>query len=173
MYFPDLGTETMIASGPKVRAVGWLSSAYPFDEGRVEEAVITKLQTLVADGWIHVASAGPHLCELCSRVRDASNVIVPSADFLYVAPAMVVHYIRDHGYEPPGAFLRAVLRCPPPPSDAYFAALEPFLDLLSPPGAPMTPKGLARSARLHREYLVKRAAMFEAEEGRPKGIFWD
>ncbi|NOU30703.1 MAG: hypothetical protein HOO96_22615 [Polyangiaceae bacterium] len=164
MYFPDLGTETMIASGLKVRAVGWLSSAYPFDEGPVDDVVLAKLETLVADGWIHAASAGPHLCELCSKVRSASNVLVPSADFLYVAPAMVVHYIRDHGYGPPGAFQRAVLRCPAPPSDAYFAALDPFLDVLS-----TTPEELAGAARSHRERLSERAK----QAARPKGMFWD
>ncbi len=152
MYFPDLGTQTMIASGPKVRAVGWLSSSHPFDQGRVDEATLAKMATLVADGWVHVVAAGPHLCELCSKVRNASNVLVPSANFLYVAPAMVVHYIRDHGYEPPGAFLRAVLRCPAPPSDAYFAAFEAFLDVLA-----MTPSELARAADSHRERLTERA----------------
>jgi hypothetical protein len=171
MYFEDMGTVCMIASGPKVRAVGWLSSAYPFDEGKVGADVMKKLEMLIEKGYVHVASAGPHLCELCENERCAANVLVPTADFLYVAPAMIVHYVRDHGYEPPGAFQRAVLRCPDPPGEAYFEALTPFLDVLSPPGRPMTRAQFARCAERHRENLVRRIELLEADKASRKGFF--
>ena len=124
----------------------------------MDEAVLAKLTLLIDDGWVHVAAGGPHLCELCGNARDAENVLVPSPDFLYVAPAMIIHCVRDHGYEPPGAFCRAVQRCPEPPGAAYFEAITPFLDVLSPPGKPYTPAQLAKFAASHRERLAARSA---------------
>ena len=33
-YFPDLGTVTMAAAGPHVRAIGWLDADYAYETGR-------------------------------------------------------------------------------------------------------------------------------------------
>jgi hypothetical protein len=59
-------------------------------------------------------------------MRDSGNVLVPSGEILYAAPAMVVHYIEAHNYQPPAAFIEAVLRCPVPPQPAYYNALRTF-----------------------------------------------
>src|SRR3712207_9113012 len=43
-------------------------------------------------------------------VRGSANLFVPTEGFVYVAPAMILHYIRDHRYAPPEQFRTAVDR---------------------------------------------------------------
>src|SRR5262249_46536575 len=126
VWFPDLGTSCQIASGPRVRAVGWLSVEHEFTKGAVTRPALDALRTLVSEGYCPVALAGPHTCEVCCRVHDSANVLVPSGDVLFAAPAMVTHYIEAHGYKPPDAFIEAVLACPVPPEPVYYDALRPF-----------------------------------------------
>jgi hypothetical protein len=126
VWYPDLGTTCQIASGRRVRAVGWLSAQHEFTKGQVAHRALDALHVLVSEGYCPVALAGPHLCELCSGVRESANVLVPSGDLLYAAPAMVVHYIEAHAYQPPPAFIDAIIACPVPPAPAYYDALRPF-----------------------------------------------
>ena len=53
---------------------------------------------------------GLHSCDLCDRdpVHDKRELAVPAGAVLYVAPAMIGHYIDTHGYRPPDEFIRAV-----------------------------------------------------------------
>jgi hypothetical protein len=104
VWYPDLGTTCQIASGHRVRAVGWLSAEHEFTRGQVAQPALDALRVLVSEGYCPVALAG----------------------LLYAAPAMVVHYIEAHGYQPPLAFIDAVIACPVPPDPAYYDALRPF-----------------------------------------------
>ena len=46
-FFPDLGTVTMAAAGPHVRAIGWLDVDYPYETGkRLPVGFVGRLQTL-------------------------------------------------------------------------------------------------------------------------------
>lgn len=60
------------------------------------------------------------------------NLYIPSADCVYVAPSLIVHYIEAHGYRPPDSFCRAVLDCPPNTQRCYFEAFRSALPRLSP-----------------------------------------
>jgi hypothetical protein len=131
VFFPDLGTECQIASGPRVRAIGWLAADQPFTRGPLDVPAVAAIDRLAEDGWVHVAACGWHTCEFCRVARDGRNVLVPGNDALYVAPAMVSHYMREHGYLPPAEFREAALRCPAPGSESYFAELRRFLDAIS------------------------------------------
>ena len=44
-------------------------------------------------------------------------------------PEMVVHYIEQHHYCPPGEFISAVLRSPLPNTEEYQIITEPFWHL--------------------------------------------
>lgn len=170
MYYPDLSHECQLARGPRVRAVGWLTASEPFTRGPHDPAVREHLQRLCAEGWVHVAAAGPHECELCRDAREARNVLVPSAEVLYVAPAMILHYMEVHAYLPPDEFSRAVLACPPPLSDAYDAALRRFREHFSPPDStPMTEQAFDRCMRTHREHHAERARV----DSQRKRFTWD
>lgn len=171
MHYPDLATECQIARGARVRAVGWLAEGHDFSHGDVDAKVIDALTQLRDDGWVHVASAGPHECEFCRGAREARNILVPAPDVLYVAPAMVVHYIEDHAYRPPREFLAAVLACPAPLTDAYYAELRRFVDVFSV-DHPVTADDFDRFARTHREQHASLAAERKAEAER-KRFTWD
>jgi hypothetical protein len=56
---------------------------------------------------------------------------VPDHAAVYQAPSLILHYIRSHRYHPPERFLEAVLACPEPGSEEYFAAIEKAAPQLS------------------------------------------
>jgi hypothetical protein len=132
-HFPDMATATQIASGPSVRAIGWLAAAAPYPTGETPPQFVTKLRLLVklwgastvALGW--PAAVGPHTCEMCGKVRAAGNFAVPGASVIYVAPEMVAHYVEDHLYLPPDEFVKAVFCCPLPGTPEYALAVKPFV----------------------------------------------
>ena len=171
MYYADLTNTCPIASGPRVRAVGWLASDHEFPRGEVDLGVVESLARLRDDGWVHVASAGPHACELCQRERESRNILVPAQSVVYVAPAMIVHYMADHAYRPPAEFSEAVLASPEPLTDAYYAALRRFVDVFSF-GRTMSVDDFDRYAAEHRKQYARIAADGLAEAGR-RGFTWD
>ena len=61
--------------------------------------------------------------------RQASgcrNLLVPSANAVYIAPEMILHYIRGHSYRPPAEFVEATLQCPEQGSEDFMALLGQF-----------------------------------------------
>lgn len=56
-------------------------------------------------------SRGFHVCPFCSQdAPETGNgeIHVAGTDCVYVAPALVGHYVTNHGYRPPEAFIEAV-----------------------------------------------------------------
>ena len=86
--------------------------------------------------WFPVVEMGWHACEFCSLPTarglqfsryarlGSGNLWIPTASAVYEAPAMILHYIADHGYAPPEEFIAAVLDCPPQGSRAYLTLLH-------------------------------------------------
>src|SRR4051812_16575626 len=133
-HFADLDTATQIATGPHVRAVGWLSAEHSYPEGSVSESFIARLRTLCA-GWNDSVralrwpvAAGPHTCELCKEFRTSGNLGIPADGVLFVAPEMVAHYVEKHEYLPPREFIQAVLMTPAPGTVEYAQAVKPFAE---------------------------------------------
>jgi hypothetical protein len=132
MWFQDLGTETMIASGPFVRAIGWLSDQHPFPTGDVPPEVLARIQEFCRQwgngldslGW--GLFFGFHECELCQQSMATGNVGVPAEELLYVFPEMLAHYVEVHRYAPPAEFVAAVMAAPLPGTPEYHAAVAPF-----------------------------------------------
>ena len=58
-------------------------------------------------------SLGVHECDLCppgEGPEGNGEVRIPGAPGLaYAAPSLIIHYITEHGYQPPEAFIDAVL----------------------------------------------------------------
>ena len=75
---------------------------------------------------------------------------VPTAEAVYVAPEMVVHYVTDHGYLPPDEFRRAVTDCPPQGSPEFMRLLAPYLSYFgtTPPDPLPTPAQQVRLGKL-------------------------
>lgn len=135
MYFHDLATETGIASGPRIRAIGWLSNRHSFPTGDSSEDFVKMLRVICARwgdggralGW--PCACGLHTCELCGKFHASGNVGVPTDSVLFVAPEMVLHYVEQHRYRPPQEFVDAVLSCPLPGSPEYERAVEAYVSL--------------------------------------------
>jgi hypothetical protein len=135
-YFPDMGTVTLAAAGPHVRAVGWLDADYPYATGtRLPAGFTVRLQAFATD-WATSARRlglqtflGFHECEFCSDAAGCGSFGVPAGDVLFVAPDMVGHYVAAHRYLPPEEFVAAVLETPAFGSPDYAALVERFLDV--------------------------------------------
>jgi hypothetical protein len=130
-YVPDLAPSRFGAfSLLDVSAVGWLSSEHAHTTGPVPPLLVDRLRELSDAVQEHrcavhppgtilgpVATAGVHECEFCPadgrRYTDGGELYVarsPSGGF--EAPTMIVHYIEQHSYQPPAAFITAVLAAP-------------------------------------------------------------
>ena len=108
MFIEDLSTQAYFAHGGNVRAVGWLEAGHSFPRGPVAPEFLAVLKEHVAKACQPVNFMGEHHCILCDEGpppwksrKGHRNLLVPTAGLLYVAPELVVHYIEDHGYQPP------------------------------------------------------------------------
>ena len=129
MHIDDLSNEAYFVHGARVRAIGWLEAGHPFPCGDVPADFMEALTAHVATAHQVCMFMGFHECSLCPAERPHAglrNLLVPTADLLYVAPESIVHYIKDHGYRPPDEFMAAVLACPVQKSVSYMELLKPF-----------------------------------------------
>jgi hypothetical protein len=131
-FFPDMGRETMVAWGDHVRAIGWLHPDQPYSKGAVSAEFLARLKEFVArsgdsaEALYFGGFGGFYTCEFCDRAHGINNFGVPDGDLLFVAPEMIVHYIEEHGYQPPDEFVHAVIRAPLPDTEEYQEITEPF-----------------------------------------------
>ena len=130
-HFQDL-------SGDVIRHVGWLEAGHAHAQGPVAAGDLALIERLVLHTWRPpFAANGWHDCSLCGRkpgdgplrrtiegqraILGAWQIYVPDGDVMYEAPTLILHYVEDHGYLPPEAFLRAVRRVDPRSAE-YLAA---------------------------------------------------
>ena len=134
LYFPDLGTSCQIGEGPDVRAVGWLDKAHPYPRGAVPAGFYTKLKEFADDPLQPILFFGCHECELCfwRRYAECKNLWIPAARVIYLAPAMITHYIKRHRYKPPEEFVEAVFRCPRQGSPEFMGSMRPYMHYWRP-----------------------------------------
>lgn len=129
MYYADLSQECQLGRGPDIRAVGWLDHQHPYTRGAVPKDFLETLTQHVHTAWQPVVSWGIHACELCQgkTLGTGSNVWIPTSRVVYIAPAMITHYIEVHGYQPPDEFVAAVMACPAQDSVEYRQAIQSYL----------------------------------------------
>jgi hypothetical protein len=150
----------MVGCGADVRAIGWLGEQHPYPVGPTPRAFLEALRRHLERPWQPIGMAGLHECELkgcAARIAldqlveehrrrktslvipkeakvalEARNLWIPTADAVYIAPAMVLHYVRDHAYRPPDEFIDAVLACPEQQSPEYHALTAGFVSPFDP-----------------------------------------
>jgi hypothetical protein len=125
-YFPDLslyayaqGMGNDIEGGGLDLNVGWLSAEHEFVRGQVPGGFVAAL--LVCATRPAREYRGLHSCELCDvetarKDLDGREVllgngeirVVGSDERWYTAPTLVAHYVEDHEYLPPAAFIDGV-----------------------------------------------------------------
>jgi hypothetical protein len=132
LYFPDLSPYgySMASSLPDVLNIGWLDRSEPFSKGAVPKLLVDRLKS-----WFQLARVnqmrGIHECNLCraeqwpllplqqnpsvsieGRTLFLGNweIWIPtSGGRVFASPALIVHYVEAHGYQPPGEFISAVM----------------------------------------------------------------
>ncbi|QQS41384.1 MAG: hypothetical protein IPM63_00060 [Acidobacteriota bacterium] len=131
-YYRDKSKRCMTASGPHVRAIGWLDKKHRFRKGRTSLEFREKLRKFSESASSSTFSLGwgvffgHHTCELCEKFSSGLNFGVPAGEILYVAPEMVSHYVENHRYRPPKEFVKAVLDSPLPDTREYSDAIARF-----------------------------------------------
>jgi hypothetical protein len=132
MWISDMGSVSIVAKGDHVRAVGWLALGKPFPQGRVSPDFATRLREFArlanhsSDALSFPAFGGFHTCEFCQKANDSRNLGVPYGDVLFVAPAMIAHYVEVHSYRPPQEFMSAVAAAPLPNTEEFKILAAPF-----------------------------------------------
>lgn len=133
-WFADLDYRCYftVKSGKHLRSVGWLDADHPFTRGDVSSDFLLRLEEFVRQwhdsdiSFSDMGTCGAHTCELCKETYSFGEVCVPAGPLLYVAPAMILHYIVDHHYRPPDQFIAAVMSSPLPLEPEFAAAAERF-----------------------------------------------
>ena len=108
--------------GKVYRAIGWLGNR-PISTGEVPPGFVARLIEIAFTCRKNV-TRGSFGCRYCS-MRDlrisadgkrtfplgSAEIWVPTNDStVYCAPNLVVHYVREHKYQPPQAFIDAVIQ---------------------------------------------------------------
>jgi hypothetical protein len=116
-YFADLTPHTYTPTGLRVvRNVGWLDIGHPFPKGDVPAGFVEALGRLCQNP-VHL-HRGFHVCQFCTGEaawKTSANIgngqirVRGRFGVWYAAPTMVHHYVLVHRYQPPRAFIRAVM----------------------------------------------------------------
>ncbi|MEU7928306.1 hypothetical protein [Micromonospora sp. NPDC049107] len=133
-YIPDLAPYDYYPGAPDAIAVGWLDSSMPFTEGACPRDVRDRLARLGAEPVRLMR--GYHYCQFCPGAAEPLRLIradirLPEAPDVargngeiwltavdgtnFAAPALIGHYVEEHRYLPPDAFIEAVRTGVPTP----------------------------------------------------------
>jgi hypothetical protein len=110
-----------LPGGLTLRAVGWLEQS-GFATGTVPKSCIGALVEALRGCIFSDGYRGYHTCTLCGkflpeikwkrrriRLQGHGHYLVQLGHVVYMAPALLLHYILDHSYCPPDEFLDALL----------------------------------------------------------------
>jgi hypothetical protein len=125
-YYPDLTPFEYKPDEHAMLNVGWLSKEHPFPRGPVPKAFADELRRM-AEVPVHL-TRGCHVCDFCVPPADIIAVepryedvwemfrcgngevhVRSETNIVYCAPALVIHYVSEHQYQPPSEFIAAVL----------------------------------------------------------------
>ena len=172
-WYADLGHSCMAGAGDDVRAVGWLSGKRPYPTGGVAPAFVEALRSHLISPWEPFHINGLHECDLCGwwrrstrgPVRESRNLYVPTRECVYIAPAMVLHYVIGHSYRPPDEFIEAIQHCPQQETPEYMALIAPFR-------SPFDSWVFDRAWEAKREAAHKRSQQWVRRGMCPRCEFW-
>ncbi len=130
-WFEDLSPCTAFpGEWSNLLAVGWLAKSHEYTRGAFSRELIRALGEV--NPWEPPAApTATHRCDMCapeSPIRSESGAhFIPGDGVLYVAPRMISHYMREHGYVPPPSFTKALLACRLVEEATYHAAIARHL----------------------------------------------
>jgi hypothetical protein len=119
----------LLPAGTVLCAVGWLGDQVP-SSGDTREECINRLM-LAYERILSEGTRGSHGCEICTtknqhapggrigpvihwrgralQLYGHGHYLIRSLNVVYMAPALVLHYILEHHYRPPDEFVDAVV----------------------------------------------------------------
>jgi hypothetical protein len=120
-----------LPAGTVLRAVGWLGDRVPSSGDTREECIDGLMLAYEANRVLSDGTMGWHDCEIRTtedqhkpgggsgpvihwrgrelRLYGHGHYLIRSRNVVYMAPALVLHYILDHHYRPPDEFVEAVV----------------------------------------------------------------
>jgi hypothetical protein len=118
------------SSSATVYAIGWIGSAVQSRGDTPEECIHRLLDAYEAGHRFSDGTMGLHICDVCrppvilgervphafawkgrqAWLRGHGYHLVHNGGALFVCPAMILHYIVDHQYQPPAPFVDAVVK---------------------------------------------------------------
>ena len=120
---PYRGRFAPIPSGVRAIAIGWLDATHPYTVGSVEPEFTARLFEACRVNAV-ARTRGWHPCTLCPTtgpypttatlgdqsmpLGDAEVRLLARDGTWLVAPTLILHYVTDHGYQPPQEFIEAV-----------------------------------------------------------------
>ena len=139
-FYQDLSLYCYEESGvrPGTQNIGWIDANASFPKGDTSDAFIKTLWQFCKVPVVQ--TRGFHVCRLCNMPTDiaprfefdgetlnlgsAEIRVIAKDGLIYAAPNLIFHYVKDHRYLPPQAFVDAVLSAPEPQSKEYRAHLK-------------------------------------------------
>ena len=129
-HFPDLTPYAYAPSPDPAFNVGWLDASAPFPTGPTPTAFHQKLLAYCRPQYVVRRYRGVQTCPFCAGPQTVvqvgsggeqitlgnGEIRVIGTEVVYAAPTLIYHYVVDHGYRPPQAFVEAVLAGPGPGS---------------------------------------------------------
>lgn len=134
-FFQDMSPYCYHPSGirPNTHNVGWIEATENFPIGTVPDMFLKRLWQFCKTPVVQ--TRGFHVCKLCNmptgvvplleyegetqRFGSAEIRVLGLNGLIYAAPNLIFHYVRDHRYKPPQAFVDAVLAEPGPETETY------------------------------------------------------
>jgi hypothetical protein len=114
--------DGFLPKGLRLCAVGWIEKP-GFSTGAVPDDCIEALVVAHAKAIVRDGTRGIHSCAICSRTRPRirwrdqtvhllgyGHYLVQLGEMVYMAPELLLHYIRGHRYRPPDEFVEATIR---------------------------------------------------------------
>ena len=109
-------------------AVGWLENGKPYATGKSPESLVGKLQEFITTQELNFVFLGIHICDQCDLgyIENAGSktCFIYHQDKVYFFPDLIIHYIENHSYLPPGEFIEAVLEPTPQETLEYFKQIR-------------------------------------------------
>lgn len=134
MFFKDHSIYNHYVEKPiyQILNIGWLSSQHSYSSGKVKPYLIKKLKEILLSKNIsdykfnRIRCNSP--CQICGKCvelafydpnkQQTTNILLGFCEILipslhngifYASPALIFHYIQEHDYKPPQAYIDAVL----------------------------------------------------------------
>ena len=134
-FFADLSAYRFYTPGDELN-IGWLDPFHDFPTGPVKAEILEKLKQICTVSVTQ--TRGFHICKFCEVGRpetfaaNGKKYMLGSAEVrvfgrdgtVFAAPNLILHYILQHNYRPPTAFLEAIEEGFCPPDTRYFALLR-------------------------------------------------